>query len=122
MPVRGAEAVSPGVASSDDDHVPTARIDHRDIGIALLHAVGKRQELHGLVNAAELTPLDRQVPPDGRAHGNDDGVVASAEVVGSHVYAHLNSRTEPHALGLHLLKPAVEVVLLHLEFGNAVAQ
>ncbi len=29
---------------------------------------------------------------------------------------------EPHALGLHLPHPAVDVALLHLEVGNAVAQ
>ncbi len=42
--------------------------------------VGLRQELHRLVDAAELAPGDRQVAGDGGADGEHDGVEALDEL------------------------------------------
>ena len=45
-----------------------------------------------------------------------------AQLVGGDVDADVDAGAELRALGAHLLEPAVEVALLHLELGDAVAQ
>ena len=74
-----------------------------------------------------MTPLDLaagdvEVTRDGRAHGDDDGVVAGAQLLPGDVVADVDRAAEAGALGLHLLEAAVEDRLLHLELGDAVAQ
>jgi hypothetical protein len=59
---------------------------------------------------------------DGGAGGDDDGVVPLAQVRRLEVDADLDARTEAGALRAHLLDTAVDVPLLHLELGDAVAQ
>ena len=44
------------------------------------------------------------------------------QLVGRQVDADMGAVVEAHAFGLHLLDAAVDVDLLHLEVGNAVAQ
>ena len=80
------------------------------------------QVLHGLVDAAELAALDGQLARQRRPRGDDDGVVALAQVRAGEVDADRDARPEARALGLHLREPLVEVALLHLELGDAVAQ
>src|SRR5205085_11111391 len=122
LAVRGAQAVRTGVAAADDDHVLAGRRDRRLGEVALLDLVGTRQVLHGLVDALELAARDRQVAPLGSATGKYDRVELGPESLGGDVDAHIHAGTEHRALRLHLLDAAIEVALLHFEFGNAVAQ
>ena len=58
----------------------------------------------------------------GGAAGEDDGVELGAQVVGGDVGADVDAGAELGALGRHLVEAAVEVALLHLELGDAVAE
>ena len=84
--------------------------------------VGLRQVLHRLVDAAELAPRHRQVAGHGRADRQHDGVVALAQLRAGEVGADVDAGPEDRALAPHLVQPPVEVLLLHLELGDAVAQ
>ena len=57
-----------------------------------------------------------------RADGEHDRVVARPQLRRRDVDADVDAGAEPRALGPHLLEPPVEVALLHLELGDAVAQ
>ena len=127
LTVRGTQAVGPGVATTDDDDLLALRRDRRlAVGVehfvALLDPVGPRQVFHRLVDAAELATRNRQVARFGRAPGQHDGIELGAQLGGRDVDADVDAGPEPSALGLHLGQPAVDVALLHLELGNAVAQ
>ena len=71
---------------------------------------------------ASSRPGAGQVARERRAGGDDERVVTTAQVVGGDVDTDVDAGAELHALGAHLLEAAVEVVLLHLELGDAVAQ
>ena len=100
--------------------LPVGR-DRRLVEVALLHAVAPRQVLHRLVDAGELAPGNREVAPRGGAAREHDRVEL-LQVADGHVLADVRVRLELRALRLHLRDAAVEVTLLHLELGDAVAQ
>ena len=58
----------------------------------------------------------------GGAAGEHEGVELAAQLVDVEVDADLHAGAELGALGLHLLEATVEVPLLHLELGDAVAE
>ena len=118
----GAEAVGAGVAAADDHDALARGRDGRFVDVALLHPVAERQVLHRLVDAAELASGDREVAPDGRAAGEDDGVELGAQVLHTHVDADVRAGAELSAFVDHLLDAALEVTLLQLELRDAVAQ
>ncbi len=122
LPQGGAQAVRAGVAAADDDDVLPGGADRRLDVVALLHLVGQRQVLHRLVDALELAPGHRQVAGGGGAGGDHHRVEAVAQLAAGDVDARLDPGAEPGALGAHLLDPPVDVPLLHLELGDAVAQ
>jgi hypothetical protein len=76
---------------------------------------------------AKCTP-GRSRPGTGRSRGtrapggDDDRVVPLAQVIPGDVDPDVDARAEPGALGRHLGEAQVEVLLLHLEVGDAVAQ
>jgi hypothetical protein len=74
------------------------------------------------VDAVEVTTLDRQVAPDRRSAGQHDRVEVLAQLLGGDVAPHVDAAAELGAFGLHLLDAPVDVALLHLELGDAVAQ
>ncbi len=127
LTVRGAQAVRAGVAAADDDDPLVlggdgrlaVGVEHR---VAVGGLVGPRQVLHRLVDAVELPARDGQVAPVGRAAGQHDRVELLAQFLGGDVDADVDAGLELGALGRHLLQAAVDVALLHLEFGDAVAQ
>ena len=121
LPVHRAETVGAGVAPADDDDVLAGRRDRRLAQVALLHPVRDRQVLHRLVDPAQLATGDRQVAPRGGAPCEHHRVVR-AQLVDGHVAADVGVGAELGALGAHLLDPPLEVPLLHLELGDAVAQ
>ena len=83
-------------------------------GLAERDAVGRREEVHRLEDAVEFAAGDQQVAGDGRADGQDDGVVAAAQLLAGDVSPDVDPAAEAGALGLHLREPAVEDRLLHL--------
>ena len=74
------------------------------------------------MNAAEVAARNRQIARFFCAAGEHDGVVILHELVDRHVDADIGAVMEGHAFSRHLLDAAVDVHLLHLEIGNAVAQ
>ena len=122
LTVGGAHAVRARVAAADDDDVLALGGDRGRHVVALLHLVGERQVLHREVDAVQLAPGGRQVTGDGRAGRDDHGVVPLAQVRRLEVAADLDARTEAGALRAHLLDTPVDVPLLHLELGDAVAE
>src|SRR4051812_42469421 len=74
------------------------------------------------MDAVEVAARDRQVTGDGGAAGENDRVVPFAKLVGGDVDAHVDTGAETGAPLAHLLQPQVEMTLLHLELGDAVAQ
>ena len=90
--------------------------------IAVLHPVGPRQELHRLVHAVQFAARDRQIARCRRTAGEHHGVELGPQLLGGDVDADVDAALELGALGGHLVETAVDVALLHLEFGDAVAQ
>ncbi len=88
--------------------------------------VRRREEVHRLQDAGQLASTDVEVTRRGGADGEDDGVVAVHEIGagdGSLALApDIGAGPEAGALGGHLRQAPVEVVLLHLELGDAVAE
>ena len=82
----------------------------------------RREVVHREVDAPEVAAGDLQVARVGRPGAEADGVEVGQELLGGDVAADVHARLEDHPLGLHLGDPAVDVVLLHLEVGDAVAE
>jgi hypothetical protein len=121
--VRDAEAVGAGVAAADDHDVSAVRVDRGAVLHAGHHPVGRDQVFHGQVYAAERPARGLLgVPAGQRAAAEQHGVVVFAQVVGGDVDAHVDRGAELDAFGLHLGHPDVDVLLLDLEVGNAVAE
>src|SRR5581483_2421080 len=80
------------------------------------------QEFHREMDALKLAPGDRQVARLFTAAGQHDSVVLLYQLVSRDVYADVRIVVKGYAFRLHLFDAAVDVDLLHLEIGNAVAQ
>ena len=103
--------------------LPPARIGSApgDLRLAAHAPVLLRQELHGEMDALELAARDRQVAPFLGAAGEHHRVVLGDEFLGRHVHADMGAVVERDAFRFHLRDALVDVVLLHLEVGDAVA-
>ena len=83
----------------------------------------EREELHREVDALRARARGSAgraawvAPPQRQMASN-----SARSCVGGDVDADVDARPEDDALGLHLAEPAVEVPLLHLEVGDAVAE
>jgi hypothetical protein len=84
-------------------------------------AVLLRQEIHGEVDAVEVAAGDRQVARLLGAAGSTTASYLRDQIVDRSRHADMDAAVEGDALGLHLLDAAVDVPLLHLEVGDAVA-
>ena len=84
--------------------------------------IGPRQVLHRLVDAAEIPARDGQIAPVGCATGQDNRVEPLPQLGTGDINADIDAGLEPGALGPHLLQAPVDMTLLHLELGDAVAQ
>ena len=127
LAVRGTQTVRAGVTATDDDDPLAARGDGRlTIGvenrIPVGGLIGPRQILHGLMDAGEFPARDGQVARIGGATGQHHRVEALAELRRGDVDADVHSGHERGALGRHLFQAAIDMALLHLELGDAVAQ
>ena len=123
LPDRGADAVGAGVAAADDDNAAAARIGSPAAAGSPL----TRRFCCGKKSMAKWMPSSSR-PGTGRSRGfsappvRDDRIVVGNELVGGEVDADMRAVVEHHALGLHLRDAAVDVMLFHLEVGNAVAK
>src|SRR5690606_37391768 len=91
-------------------------------GVTGDHLVRLVQVGHGEEHALELTPGHVELPGHAGAGGHDDRVEPGAQVDPGDVPADLHARTEPGALGGHLLDAPVDVHLGELEVRHPVAQ
>ena len=119
-----ADAVRAGIAAANDDDVLAAGEDRLPLRLRFpAHApVLLRQEIHGEMDALELAPGDRQIARLFRATGKHQRIVVLEQPLGGHVHADMGAAMERDPFRLHLLHAPVNVVFLHLEIGNAVAQ
>ena len=83
----------------------------------LLHQIG-----HGEVDAGEVLAGQLRIPRVLGAGRQQHGVKVAHEVVERQGDADIDAVVEGDALGLHLGDAPVDVALLHLEVGDAVAQ
>ena len=95
-----------------------------DVELAIYRAAGDaavllRQELHREMDAVELAAGDRQIARLLRAGRDEHGVELVHQLLGFDVDSHMHAAAELHALRRHLIDPAGDVMLLHLEVGDA---
>ena len=91
-------------------------------GFAAHAPVLLRQELHGEMDAVEFAAGNRQVARLLGAAGEHDRIIVVDELFDRHVDADMGAVVKRHAFRFHLRDAAVDVLLLHLEVGNAVTQ
>gem|GEM_PF-2470668 len=113
---RGAEAVGAGIAAADDYHFLATRRDSGLFIVALIDSVLPGQVLHGREDAGELAAVDRQVPGNRGARG-ENYCVEGGEVRGCGG----DSGAKLGALFFHLGDAAIDPAVIHLVFGHAVA-
>src|SRR5665213_3284040 len=121
LAVGRADAVGPGVATADDDHVLAGRGQLRLHAIAGDDTVLLRQEIHREMNARELAALHAQVARLLGAAGQCDGVEFGDQCCRIDIDADVRVGAELDALFGHLRRAPVNQVLFHLEDGNAIA-
>ena len=123
LAVRGAEAVGAGVAAADDDDVLALGGDRGGSE----RSPSWTRLAHGRYSMAWWMPSSSR-PGMGRSRpavappASTTASKSLAQLVGGDVDADVDAGAELGALGRHLLEAAVEVALLHLELGDAVAQ
>src|SRR6266516_4837204 len=133
--VRGADAVRARVASADHDDMFVGRPEVLHALVSCDAPVLQRQELHREMHAVELAAGNRQVARLLGSAGEYDcvevglhlpGVAGVRGQIGDALpgapLADEDTGTEHHAFSLHLIDPAVDQPLLHLEIGYPVAQ
>ena len=124
MAKRGADAVRAGIAAANDDDVLALGEDWFGGGrlFAADAAVLLRQEVHGEMDALEFTAGHRQVARLFRAAGQHHRVMVLDQLFGRDIDADMGAVMEGDAFRLHLCYAAIDVMLFHLEIGNAIAQ
>ena len=118
-----AEAVGGGIAAAQDRDALApgrrcGRIDGKSRDPAVLCDQVRHREVHAVELASRQLELTMALCA-GREH---ERVVARAQLVGGDVDAALDAARERDALGLELLDPQVDCLLVELEVGDAVAQ
>ncbi len=73
------------------------------------------------MNAGKLAALDFEIARLFRAAGQQHGVEFAVEVLRAFVDADMDAVVEDRTFLLHLGDAAVDMMLFHLEVGNAVA-
>ena len=122
LAVCGAEAVGARVTTTDDHDVLARSGDGRFVDVALLHTVAEGEVLHRLVDPTKFSPGNGEVTPRRRATGEDNRLELGEQLLHADVDADVRVHAELGALATHLVEPALEVTLLHLELGDAVAE
>src|SRR5438270_662244 len=124
LAMTSAEAVSAGVAATDDDDALSrgknfnTRID--DVAQAALVLLWK--EFHCVVNSLQLAAGNFQVARVLGAAGENDSLIFAAEILDWNFRADFGVGYELHPLGGHLIEAAVDDVFFQLELRDAVAK
>src|SRR6202171_4774430 len=74
------------------------------------------------MDALEIASWNWQITAFLSAAGEHDRVITIEQVLHGNVDADMGAVMKRHTFALHLRDAAIDVVLLHLEVGNAVAQ
>ena len=107
LAVSRPDAVRPGIATTNHDDV-FAGSNNLVLNLFTQRgAIGRRQELHGLQDTAQLTSGDHQVTWDGGAESQNDRVIPVAQGLSGQVPADVDAVSEPRALSLHLCDTTV---------------
>ena len=128
MAQRGADAVRPGVAAADHDHVLAFGADVVAVGVIRIEQAARVrvQILHREVDAREFASRNRQVARNRRAGRKQHGVIGLAQR--AHVeraaaaVADLGGRLQHDALGAQQVDAAIDEALVELHVRNAVHQ
>ncbi len=122
LAVRRADAVRAGIAATENNDVLALRGQLVDDHIAGTDAVLLYEVLHGEMHPGEVPAGNGEVARLERARRHHHGVVTRPQLVPGDVHPDVHARAEPCSLGLHLLEPGLEMLLLHLEVRDPVAQ
>jgi hypothetical protein len=117
-----SETVSTSVAAADDDDALAFCVDRAAINVTFLNPIGQGKEIHRLMDANVVTAGDVEIACSGCAAGQDNSIELVTELFAGDVDADIHVAAELNALSLELGETAIEVLLLHLEFGDAVTQ
>ena len=120
--MSGTDAIRPGVTAAEDDDVLAFRGDLIRDGIACSRPVLLHQVIHGEVHAQQVTARDGQITRNQGSRRDHDRVVSRLEVAPADVLPDLDSSPEARALRLHLREARLDLLLLHFEIRDAVAQ
>src|SRR6202023_2995988 len=122
--VARAQAIRPGVATSNDDHA-LPRAENLNTWVnwgAGASLVLLRKEFHCVENPLQLASGNFQITWMLGAARQDDGIELTTQIFDRDVVAHFCIGYKFHALGRHLLEAAVDDVLLQFELGDAITQ
>src|SRR5712691_8599040 len=135
VPVGSADAVAARIPAAEHHHMLAARPEFAHPRVARHALVLQWQELHREVHAVEIAPRDGQFPRLLGAAGKHHGIELGDDFLRRHRFrgpvgdplsgarlADEDTGTEHHAFRFHLIDPAVDQPLLHLEIGYSVAQ
>src|ERR1700686_282889 len=124
LAVAGPEAVGTGIAASYDHHPLAGRknLNPWVERVAVASLVLLREEFHRIVNPLQLASGNFQITWMLGAARQDDGIEFTTQIFDGDVVAHFCIGYKLEALGGHLLKAAIDDVLLQFELGNAIAQ
>ncbi|CAB4570346.1 unannotated protein [freshwater metagenome] len=122
LPVRSAKAVSPGVPASQYHDVLAFSVNLTEHLVTGLNSVGWGEIVHRGIDATEVSSRDGEVARNGGACCRDDSVVTFGQLTPGDIDPDVHPGPKPGALLLHLCETHVQMVLLHLEIRNSVAQ
>src|SRR6266852_1586996 len=124
LAMHGAETVRAGIAAPDDDHVLALGGDELGVGygVSLAATVLEREVIHGEVDAPELAAGDLEVARPLGASSQDDGIEVFAQGGDRDGHPDVGPNPELDPGSFHESQAPRQDALLHLEFGDAVAQ
>src|SRR5262249_46623777 len=119
-----ANAVRSGIAAADHDDLFAGRQDRvaRERGFTADAPILLRQIVHRKMNTFELVTRHRQVARFFGAAREYHRIMLRDQFVRVDSDADICAIVEHHAFSFHLGYATIDVVLLHLEIGNAVTQ
>src|SRR5277367_5381422 len=119
-----SQAIGAGVTTADDDGSLAFGMNFRSRieRISQAPPVLLPQKLHGKVNAFQFASGHRQIAGPFRATSENDRFVFFSQVFYRNITADMRISDQLHALGHHLIKAAIDKMLLQLELRDAVAQ
>ena len=122
MPVRRTQAIGAGIAAADDDNVLIRRQDLIGNLIAGHTLVLLRQKFHGKVDAFQFAAGHIQIAAPFGPAAEQQRIELGPQLFHRNIHANVRVDAEFHTFSFHLQYAPVDVVLLHLEIGNAVTQ